>query len=154
MLVDIEEIISFCEADSDYEVGMLTVIHDAVEKWIKNHCRRDLESTTYTERYDGDGEDELELKNYPITQITRISIGNFDCIRIWNTNVGTSATVTVNSTGIILTKDGTSNSTVLFATYATMTDIVTAINLISGWACELIDSDYGSYLSTELIQMF
>lgn len=129
-------------------------IHNAVEKWVKNDTRRDLESTTYTERYDGDGEDELELRNYPITQITRVSIGSFDCIRIKNTDSGTSASISVNSTGIILTKDGVSDSTVLFATYSTMTDIVTAINLISGWSAVLVDNNYSTYLSTELIQMF
>jgi len=79
-------------------------IHNAVEKWVKNDTRRDLESTSYTERYNGDGEDELGLKNYPVTEITRVSIGSFDCITVTNTATNTTATVTINSTGVVLTK--------------------------------------------------
>jgi len=129
-------------------------IHNSVEEWVKNDTRRDLESTAYTERYNGDGEDELELKNYPVTEITRVSIGNFDCITVTNTATNTTATVTVNSTGIVLTKDGTSNSTVTFADNATMADIVTAINAIESWEANLIDNNYSSFKSSELIQMF
>ena len=129
-------------------------IHNAVEKWVKNDTRRDLESITYTERYNGDGEDELELKNYPITEITRVSIGSFDCIRVKNTAIYTTATVTVNSTGIVLIKDGVSDSTVTFATNAIMENIVTAINAIGNWEAVLVDNNYSSFKSSELIQMF
>ena len=155
MLVDIEKVISFCGVDSDEDSAIVTDIHKSVEKWIDSYCNKTLLTGTYAEYYDGNGDLFLQLDHYPITGLTRIAIGRRSAIRVQNTDDYTSATISVTSTGIILTKNGTPNSTVLFATYATMSAVVTAINAVgSGWSAVINNSDYNSFKSTELVQMF
>jgi len=155
MLVDIEKIIDFCGVDSEEDSLIVTDIHKSVEKWIDSYCNKTLLTTTYAEYYDGNGEQYLQLDHYPITGLTRIAIGRRTAIRVQNTDDYTSATISVTSTGVILTKNGTSNSTATFASNATMTALVSAINAVgSGWTAVVDNSDYGSYKSNELVQMF
>ena len=143
---------------SDIECGdpteIITNLHTEVEKWISTFCNRTFESTSYTERYDGDDSDTLFLKQYPVTDVSRVSYGKLNIIAVHNTNEYTTATVSVNSTGIVLTKDGTSDSTVTFAAYTTLSAVVAAINLISGWSATLQDSTYSNYKSTELRDVY
>ncbi len=44
--------------------------------------------------------------------------------------------------------------TVLFETYTTIGDVITAINLISGWESESVLSEYDNIISTELVDRF
>lgn len=105
--------------------------------------------------YDGTGGKYLYLKNYPVTALIRLAIGRLNVIQVYNTAEYSTASVSITSTGIVVEKNGTSDSTVLFATYDTMTKVVAAIiALSSGWYAALSNSDYGSYASTELIVMF
>lgn len=156
MLVDVEKIIDFCGVDSEEDSLIVTDIHKSVESWVDNYCNKALLSATYAEYYDGNGEQYLQLDHYPITGLTRIAEGRRTAIRVQNTDDYTSATISVSTGGLILTKDGTSNSTgVTFAVNTTMSAIVTAINLVgSGWSAVIEDSDYSSFKSTELVQMF
>lgn len=145
---------------SDIAAGAPTeivdIFHDAVESFANSYCRRAFDSASYTrEKYDGTGTRYLFLKNYPITALARITIGTANAIRIRNTSTYTKASVSVASTGLVLSKDGSTDSTLLFATYTTMTLLVAAINAIgSGWYAELEDSSYASFASSELIEKF
>jgi len=136
--------------------AIVDVIHDSVEDFVKYYCRRIFDSTTYSkEKYDGTGYNILHLKNYPVTALTRVAIGTSDVIRITNTSKYTRASVSVTSTGIILSKDGSDDSTILFANYATISLVVAAINAIgSGWSAEVTSSTYNSFASSELITKF
>lgn len=133
---------------------IVSSIQTSVEKWANMYCNRIFESASYTERYDGDLTEELYLKNYPITNISRVSTGKIDVLSIKNTNAYTTATVSVSSTGVILTKDGTSDSTVTFALYTTLGTVATAINAISGWYAEVVSDEYSNYKSTELRETY
>ena len=128
-------------------------IRISVEAEVQNFCNRTFESTAYIlEKYDGTGTKNLYLKNYPITLLTRLSIGINDAIKIRNTSEYTSASVSVTSTGVVLTKDGTSENELTFAGYTTMTLIIAAINAIgSGWESEISNSDSASFASSELL---
>lgn len=156
MLVELSDVIKFLDADEEVETKIISAIQNGAEKAIKNYCNRDLESTVYSEYYDGDGEQYLQLDNYPITALTRVAKGRRSAIRVKNTSTYTSATVGVDSTGgLILTKDDTSDSTVTFAAYTTISAMVTAINALgSGWSAVIESSDYTSFKSTELVEMY
>lgn len=138
---------------SDVEVGdptsIVSSIHTGVEAWIKRECRRAIESASFTEIYDGTGTDILFLKQYPITAITRVAVGRRNVISIYNSATYSTATVSVTSTGVVLTKDGVSDSTCTFASYTTMTTLTAAINAISGWTASVL-GDYGNFASSEL----
>lgn len=97
----------------------------------------------------------LTLKNYPITAITRVAVGTQDAMTIKNTNTYTTATISISTTGITLIKDGVSDITITFASYATLGLVVNAINALgNGWVAALASSDYTNYLSSELIKCY
>jgi len=135
-------------------------ILNGVDEWVKEYCHRDFEETTYTkEEYDGTGDVSLFLNQYPVTGLTRVSIGRVNAIMVNNSSSdATSAYVTVSSTGITLTVNGGTNNgedTLSFSTYTTMQDLVDAINALSkGWQAELLSNNYADYKSTELIPKY
>jgi len=142
---------------SDEEAGdptaIVETIRDAVEGWVQDYCRRNFISQSYSEKYIG--EKIISLDHYPVTDITRVAIGSIDVIKVCNTAEHTTATVGVTSTGLVLTKDGTADKTVLFDTYTTMTTLVAAINALgNSWSAGLMSSTYGSYKSNELLKRY
>ena len=128
-------------------------IREYVEKFTVNYCCRDFESTSYNEIYDGNGEKSLYVDNFPIISLSRLCIGSNYAIKVNNSNSDTYATVSVTSTGITLNKDGT-DTTLLFVDYSTMTLIIAAISDQSGWQAESMNTNYDSYLSSELVEQF
>jgi hypothetical protein len=142
---------------SDDEAGdptaIIETIRDSVEAWVQRYCRRNFESQSYSEKYSG--RKVLNLKQYPIISISKVSTSVIEVLRICNTAKYSSATVSVSSTGLTLTKDGTANNTVEFATYGTMTKVVDAVNDIgNGWSAVLQSSLYANYKSTELLERY
>ena len=153
--------------------AIVSTIKNSVEAWLQNvYCRRNFESTAYKEYYDGRGSSNyndgfvnnsgigsyygldntnkvIVLDNYPIISLNRLSVGTESVIKVTNTNTGAHASVSCSSTTVTLWKDGTTN-TLSLATYTTMTTLVDAINLLSGWSAGLMSSTYGSYPSTIL----
>jgi len=154
MIVDFEEVlhhISDVNIEDDEVRDTILKIHQGVEKWVKTFCRRDLESASYTEWYDGDGSEYLWLKQYPVTAITRVSVGLIDVISIRNTNDYYYASVNCSPASLVLTINATT-STLLIATYSTMATLVAAINALSanGWSAEIMSSDYNNFPSSSL----
>lgn len=130
-------------------------LRDSIEAYIQKECRRTFTSTTHTlERYDGTGNRFLYTKNYPITNITQLSIGTQDGIWLWNTSANTLATVSVTPTAVILNKDDTTD-TLLFADYATLALMTAAISAAGdGWQAQTASSTFDSYKSTQLIKRY
>jgi len=139
------------DVTDDSENDVINAIHAPVEKWIKEYCQRDFESTSYKEYSDGDETTHLFLKQYPIISVSRLSIGRNNAIKVNNSATATYATVSVTSTGVVLNKDGT-ETTLLFADYATITLMVAAIADETNWSAEVMNTSYASYASTELIE--
>jgi len=155
MLTELQDVIDFCEADHETDTKTISAIQDGVEKWIKNYCRNDFEQTNYIEYYDGKGTAYLHVKHYPIINVLRVSTSRRTAIRVKNTDAYTSATVSVNSTGLVMTKNGTSDSTITFAAYTTMGAVVTAINVLAnGWSATIQSSNFSNFQSSELIEMY
>lgn len=155
-IVNISDMLDFLGNPSAEDAGFAEQIQESVEKWIQRECRRTFETTTYLlERYNGTGSRYLYLRNYPVTNVLMIAIGNRDAIKICNTNAGTTASASVTSSSVILTRDNVTDSTLAFATYTTITTLVAAINAVgSGWTASVLDSSYGSYKSNFLIPRF
>ena len=155
-IVTLENIRDFLDSPVASENALITTIHDAVEDSISGLCKRTFESTSYTlEAYNGTGRQLLNLNQYPVTALSRLVIGAIDVIRITNTAANSWASVSVTSTGLVLDKDGTSDATILFATYPTMTTLVAAVNALgNSWSASLPGSTYGSFKSSELLECF
>ena len=129
-------------------------IKDGVETWVQDSLlRRTLDSTAYAlKRYDGNGRHTIWLDDYPVTAFTKLAIGTRSAIRIKNTSSGTTASVSVTSTGLALELDGSVDSDIIFATYTTIATVVAAVNALgSGWTAESI-SAFSTFKSTELLE--
>ncbi len=136
--------------------AMALILRDALEDSIERYCKRTFESTSYTlEKYDGTGTRNLYLKNYPVTALTHLAMGTTDAIKIYNTTTNSSISVSVTSTGIVLSRDGSTDATLLFADNATMSAMVTAINAVgSGWSAATLSSLYDSFKSSYLLKRY
>jgi len=124
------------------------------EKLVSNYCRRTFESTSYSlERYNGKGYQIINLIQYPVTLVDRVCVGTRHAISIKNTNTGTSASVSVLTTGLRLVLDGALDATdVTFATNTTIGSMVTAINAIgSGWVAAVENTAYSAFKSSDLV---
>jgi len=154
-LVTKKDVLKFVGIDGlAIEDKNIDFIISGVEKWIQEvYCSRNFASDDYKERYDGTDSDILFLDNFPIISLNRLSIWTDEAIQIKNTNTGAHASVSVNSTSVVLYKDGVTNS-LPFSTYTTLTNIVAAINTISGWSASLVLSTYGTYPSTILLEKY
>ncbi|MFW9872371.1 MAG: hypothetical protein ACFFG0_04655 [Candidatus Thorarchaeota archaeon] len=151
-LNDLKLRIGISTSDTTYDT-VLTNIINGTTAIIETACNRRFASTSYTnEKYDGDGTNLLFLKNYPVTVLTRLAIGTDNPIKIKNTYEYTTASVSVTSSSIILTRDGATDGTLTFASYATMTTMVAAVNAVgSNWEAQLTSGKWASYKSSELL---
>jgi len=117
---------------------------------METYCDRKLKSRAFTqERYDGTGLNTIVLLQWPIISVGAISVGQVQAITVKNTATDTTAFVSVSSTGVTLTKDGTETE-LLFADYLTMTllaDAITATGTFTG----TVVSDYASFKSDQLV---
>lgn len=145
---------------SDISVGSPTSvalsIKDAAEDYVQRYCGKTFDTTSYTlEAYDGKGTQNLFLKNYPIITLTRLAIGRTEVISIYNSTTHTSISVSVTDTGITLSRDGSTDATLAFADYTTMSTMVAAINAVgSNWSASILSSLYDSFLSSSLLPIY
>ncbi|MHC4499961.1 MAG: head-tail connector protein, partial [Planctomycetota bacterium] len=122
---------------------------------IENYCDRKFNYDTYRERYDGDGTTELVIKQYPIGQVTMLSVGTTDVIQFTNVNADAwNAYISVSSTTMTLVIQGGANDgsdSLTLADY-TITTLVAAINALGkGWSASVQLSDYGVWDASELM---
>lgn len=122
---------------------------NSVHRFIKEYTGRVLKSTDHAERYNG-GNQYIYLRNYPVTAVSRVAYGKYGAIKVKNTGTVTNATVSVSTTAVTVTKDGTSNE-LTFADYTTLTTMAAAISALSGWTAEVVDDSYASYASDNLL---
>lgn len=152
-IISLVDVMKFCGAQ-DSEKDTVELLHNSVEEWVQSvYCRRNFESQSYKEVHDG-GVRLLQLKNYPVTAVTRLTAGVNTALFVTNTESSTNATVAVTSTAVVLIKDGTT-VLVAFETYTTIQAVVDQINALSasGWSATVV-STFVSFLSTELIKKF
>lgn len=135
---------------------LLSDLKEAAEALVSRYCKRTFESTAYTlEKYDGTGTQNLFLKNYPITALTRLVLGTTEAIKVHNTNTHSEVSVSVSSTGITLSRDGSTDATLTFANYPTMATMAAAISAAgNGWSGEVISSLYNSFKSSYLLTRY
>lgn len=136
--------------------ALILALRDSAEASIQSYCKKTFESTSYTlEKYDGSGTQNLFLKNYPVTALTRVALGTTEAIKICNTTTHSEISVSVSSTGITLSRDGSTDATLLFADYATMVTMATAISAVgNGWSAEVTSSLYNSFKSSYLLTRY
>lgn len=136
----------------------LTTLLAAVSRSIEEYVDRKLVSQSFVEYYNGKDSwrnGYLHLVNSPVTALSRVAIRPVSVLTIKNTTASNQrATVAVSSTGITLSRIAsgvTTSSTLTWATYTTLTSLVTAIDALgSGWDATVSgdSNDYGGWPTT------
>ena len=152
-LVPDEEMYSFIgEDDASDPNPVILPMRNAAEAWVRSYCDREFTVASYKERYNGDGSNQLVLRQSPVTQITRLSLWPAYCIRVCNRLKTTNATVSCFADSLILTKDYV-DTTLLFVTYPTYGELCDAINALgNGWEAAMVSDTFRPFLSTELFE--
>lgn len=159
-LDEIKEYLAMSVAD-DTDDALIGYIHDGTEKLVKNTCRRALEEATHAARiYNGTGANFIYMDDYPVTAVTRVSIGRDDAIRVKNTDTTvTQSYVTVGSSSLALKKEDSGVTTTKTASFAVLDGYPTLSALVAqiaagggGWTSEIVSTDYNDIASTDLVQ--
>ena len=117
---------------------------DRATDYIERYCGRKLKARAYArEIYSGNGARQLMLRNYPVSRVSRVSEGRQSVFYITKTGATNFASIEVTPTQVRLNSDGTVTALTL-TTYATIADLITAIEAVSGWDCTLMSSGYGT----------
>jgi len=135
----------------DYLIGQLIA---RAEDFLDRLCRRKLESTEYThERYDG-GVKKLFLRNWPVSEVTQISSGKVNAIRVrYTSTTAYNAYMQVSATGVTLVVDGNpAGLEITFVAQPTLLAMATAINALAGWTATVANSTYNSYPSSQIFR--
>lgn len=87
------------------DAAIIEELITAVSIWCNTYTGRDLLSREHTEYYDGTGDDELYVRNYPITTLTSVHI---DSDREYNDDdlIDAGDLVTYDNAGLIVYVDG------------------------------------------------
>ena len=135
----------------DYLIGQLIA---RATDFLNRICRRTLEETEYIhERYDG-GEQKIFLRNWPVTEVTQISSGKANAVRVRYTSATAyNAYMIVSTTGVTLVVDGTAaGPEITFAAPATLLTVANAINALAGWEATVAAPAYNSYPAIQIFR--
>lgn len=141
-LATVEEVKDFLHIDSTSDDdALIEQLINRVSAQVETFTNRIFVETTYREWKNGGG-DTIGLKHYPVTAVSRIATGSETMLTVkGSTSTDLRATVEAQDSLIRLSRfdsAGTETaSTLAFSTYPTISDLVTAINAISGWTATL-----------------
>lgn len=80
-LVSLAEAKEFLKVTGVGDDTILNHLINGVSQWVSGYLKRCLVSKAHTEYYSGDGEMEIQLRNYPIISVTSI---NIDALRVFD----------------------------------------------------------------------
>ena len=130
---------------------LVSSILTSTDKYVKEYCRRDFESASYTETHDGKS-GSIFLNEYPITALSRITVGKDEAFYVNNTGTTSYATCSCDGTNFTCNLNGV-DSDLALVTYTTLTTLVDAINALGdGWTATLSGS--AGILSSEIIDFY
>lgn len=149
-LITLEEYRDYANISNGDDDDVYQALIGRASTFIEKYTRRNFLSRSYIhERYDGDGGDYLQLENYPITAVERLSIGTLDAIRIYYASSTVfNAYARVSTTGVTLVVEGTAGSELTFVAYPTLLTMANAINGQASWTGSVGNTDYNSWPSS------
>ena len=139
---------------------LLNIYLQGMDELFNEECHREFDSTAYVnELLDGNGGDALWVKNPPIVVAPIVFSGRASAINIRNTDTTATyaqALVDKDNSKLTLTLLGGSNpgsDDVDWATYTTLSTVVTQINTLSakGWVASIYDSNLNNEVSPQLL---
>lgn len=137
--------------DDDTLIGELI---DSATALIESICDRHIITRSYEELYDGNGDCYLYLKEYPVTAVSRLSVGHDQVLGIGCNATGvTWASIRSDGTKLILIYDtsaGVTTTNLSYSTYTTITTLAAAIDATTGWETTST-GDFGDCLTADIL---
>ncbi len=136
------------DATTTYD-DKLTNNLESASRAIEKYCDRLFAAETDRTEYHNGGEDYFTLDLAPVTTSVRLRYAQ-DCLTIRNGDADTyEATVSASATGLVCSRNGT-DSTLLYATYTTMTTLAAAVTALgNGWSAT-VENANGNVPSTRV----
>lgn len=146
-LQNLKDYLAITACDDD---NLLEKHIDRATDFIERYCNRKLKTRAYTrEIYWGNGQTRLILEQYPVTAVSRVSMGRINAISLKNTTATNHASAEVTATTLSLIADGTAAAPLTLATYATINALILALPV--GWSATLLASTCGTRKATDLL---
>ena len=138
-LADVKEYMGITSSDDD---SLLERLITAESQRINTYCDRHFRNKTYVEFYNGTGQRRLRLRNFPVTSVHHLAIGNKLAFTV-NSTVATDirVVVEVQDDRVHIERHDVNgdqtNTNVTFSTYKTASQIVAQINTVTGVSATL-----------------
>lgn len=146
-LDEVKTHLDLCADDDDVLLNQLISFASAT---VEAEIDRSLCDADYIEFFRYAAGPSLVLKNTPLNHVTRIATGRSSPLTVSYSGAAIRALITVTNTGVRLTSNvaaGTATvNNLTFATYPTISTLVTAINLVSGWTATLVEDGMSNNL--------
>jgi len=129
---------------------------DRATYFLERYCHRKFMSRAYSrEIYYGSGHGNLILDQYPVTTVSRVSVGRTNAFSVKNTTATNHATIEITATALKYSADGAAATSLTFSDVAnnTLTKLIGVINALVGtpWTATLLDSSLGARKSSDLL---
>ncbi len=124
-----------------------------MQKW----CNRTFAEATYRQAFNGNMMEDLRLRHFPVSDVSRVSIGRLEGLDISNTSSDSQdATFRLDGTTITLDLHGGANKgtdlvTISTKTIATLATEITALG--KGWTASASTTAVGTLPGTELLSI-
>jgi hypothetical protein len=138
------------------ENSTISALITACTKAISKFCRRNFDTQSYDELYNGTGDRRLALRQFPVVSVARVAYGPIPVLRVSNTSPSNQrATVAVTATGLSLTRVAagiaSTDTSVTWASYPTLAQVAAAVNALgNGWSAVVADGAFASRASADL----
>lgn len=130
---------------------LITETINSVSAFIERVTGRKFVARDYRERYNGLGQSRLQLRQFPVQHLTRVSYGAGNALSLTFSGSGIRANASVympdslDSSGglrlVSVDSSGVATKTNLsFATYPSVSTLVTAISAVSGWSASTLSN--------------
>lgn len=142
-IVSLADVKAYMRITTSGNDSLLETLIDTASTRIESYCDRNFIEQTYRELYNTNGQRRLRLRNFPVTQITRLATGSKQSFTVQGSvSTDLRATVEVQDDKILLdryTSDGTQTTTsVAFSSYGSASAIVNQINTVTGFSATLV----------------
>lgn len=134
----------------------LSALVTAASKAVKRFCRREFDTQSFDELYGGSGDVNLQLAQYPLLSVSRVSTAPAAVLLIRNTDASTlRAAVAVTSVGLTLVRVAsgttTTDTSVTWSGNSTLLAVKNAVVALgNGWTARQPDASYASWPSSDL----
>ena len=142
------------DPDDTSQDEQLDCLIDAVSERVAKACDRSFELAVHRQWLDGSGDNVLLLPEWPIVELQRVALSGESVGEIKYTGTSKVATVSFETTGLVLFEENTSGTAVrtevaITSSNKILTDMATTVNTKTGWTMT-VDSGEGNRPSSSI----